>query len=52
MDDAQPPLAAGTNQSDMRARNERLVLTLIRRHGPLAKSEITRRTGCRHKAFR
>ncbi|MBN8294348.1 ROK family transcriptional regulator [Rhodobacter sp. NTK016B] len=29
----------------MRARNERLVLTLIRRHGPLAKSEITRRTG-------
>jgi predicted NBD/HSP70 family sugar kinase len=29
----------------MRAQNERLVLTLIRRHGALAKSEIARLTG-------
>ncbi|MBZ4022563.1 sugar kinase [Rhodobacter sp. TJ_12] len=29
----------------MRARNERLVLSLIRRHGALAKSEIARLTG-------
>lgn len=34
----------GTNQTGMRARNERLVLTLIRRHGALAKSEIARLT--------
>ncbi|WP_245902517.1 ROK family transcriptional regulator [Pararhodobacter marinus] len=45
MDDAPPPPAPGTNQTGMRARNERLVLTLIRRQGPLAKSEITRLTG-------
>jgi predicted NBD/HSP70 family sugar kinase len=37
--------ALGTNQSGMRAQNERLVLTLIRRHGALAKSEIARLTG-------
>lgn len=35
----------GTNQSGMRARNERLVLSLVRRHGALAKSEIARMTG-------
>lgn len=35
----------GTNQTGMRAQNERLVLTLIRRHGALAKSEIARLTG-------
>jgi predicted NBD/HSP70 family sugar kinase len=29
----------------MRAQNERLVLSLVRRHGPLAKSEIARITG-------
>lgn len=34
----------GTNQSGMRARNERLVLTLIRRHGALAKADIARLT--------
>lgn len=34
----------GTNQTGMRAQNERLVLTLIRRHGMLAKSDIARRT--------
>lgn len=37
--------ALGTNQSGMRAQNERLVLTLIRRHGALSKSEIARLTG-------
>lgn len=35
----------GTNQSGMRARNERLVLTLVRRHEALAKAEIARMTG-------
>lgn len=35
----------GTDHSAMRARNERLVLSLIRRHGALAKSEIARMTG-------
>ena len=35
----------GSNQSGMRAHNERLVLTLIRHQGPLAKSEIARRSG-------
>lgn len=32
----------GTNQTGMRAQNERVVLTLIRRHGALAKAEIAR----------
>lgn len=35
----------GTNQAGMRASNERLVLSLVRRHGPLAKTEIARMTG-------
>ncbi len=35
----------GTNQSGMRAQNERLVLTLLRQHGALAKSDIARMTG-------
>lgn len=35
----------GTNQSGMRAQNERLVLTLLRRNGSLAKAEIARLTG-------
>ncbi len=35
----------GTNQSGMRAQNERLVLTLVRQHGALAKSDIARMTG-------
>lgn len=37
--------SGGANQSRMRDHNERLVLTLIRRHDSLAKSEIARRTG-------
>lgn len=35
----------GTNQSGMRAHNERLVLTLVRRNHALAKSELARMTG-------
>ena len=35
----------GSNQLGMRAYNERLVLSLVRRHGQLAKSEIARLTG-------
>lgn len=35
----------GTNQSGMRDSNERLVLSLVRQFGPLAKSDIARRTG-------
>jgi predicted NBD/HSP70 family sugar kinase len=40
-----PPLQRGTNQAGMRAFNERLVLSLVRRHGALAKMEIARMTG-------
>ncbi|MEM7242440.1 MAG: ROK family transcriptional regulator [Pseudomonadota bacterium] len=36
---------AGSNQVDMRVRNERLVLTILRRQGPLPKAEIARKTG-------
>ena len=35
----------GTNQSGMRDSNERLVLSLLRRHGALSKSDIARMTG-------
>ncbi|WP_371810323.1 ROK family transcriptional regulator [Ruegeria sp. HKCCD8929] len=35
----------GTNQSGMRAHNQRLVLSLVRKHQALAKSEIARMTG-------
>lgn len=35
----------GTNQSTVRAHNERLVLSLIRHLGPLPKAEIARRSG-------
>ena len=43
---ADPPRerVLGTNQSGMRAHNERLVLTLLRRHGPLANAELARLT--------
>ena len=36
---------AGSNQMGLREHNERLVLTILRRQGPLAKAEIARRTG-------
>lgn len=50
MQDASPDRTAldalrGTNQSGMRDHNERLVLSLVRRHGALAKSDIARITG-------
>jgi predicted NBD/HSP70 family sugar kinase len=35
----------GSNQSGMRAHNERLVLSLVRQNGALAKSDIARMTG-------
>ena len=35
----------GSNQSRVRAHNERLVLSLVRRHGSMPKAEIARRTG-------
>lgn len=35
----------GSNQSGMRAYNERLVLSLVRRHGTLVKTEIAEMTG-------
>lgn len=38
-------LARGSNQGAMRAHNERIVLTILRRHGPMAKAEIARATG-------
>jgi predicted NBD/HSP70 family sugar kinase len=38
-------LVRGTNQSGVRAHNERLVLTLVRQHGPVAKAQIARMTG-------
>ena len=37
--------SGGANQSRVRAYNERLVLSLVRRHGSLAKSEIAKRSG-------
>lgn len=37
--------SGGANQSRVRAYNERLVLSLVRRHGSLPKSEIARRSG-------
>ncbi len=38
-------LSRGTNQSGVRLYNERLVLSLLRRHGQLPKAEIARATG-------
>ncbi len=35
----------GSNQSGMRAHNEKLVLSLVRGHGALARSDIARMTG-------
>ncbi|WP_085790776.1 ROK family transcriptional regulator [Roseivivax jejudonensis] len=37
--------ARGSNQSGMRAHNERVVLSLVRRHGALPKADIARATG-------
>ncbi len=38
-------LSRGTNQTGVRLYNERLVLSLIRRHGSLTKADIARMTG-------
>ena len=38
-------VAQGSNQSGMRERNERLVLTILRQQGALPKAEIARKTG-------
>lgn len=37
--------SGGSNQTRVRAHNERLVMSLVRRHGSLPKAEIARRTG-------
>jgi predicted NBD/HSP70 family sugar kinase len=43
---AQPAdLSRGTNQTGMRLYNERLLLSLVRRHGSIAKAEMARLTG-------
>ncbi|WP_424927176.1 ROK family protein [Amaricoccus tamworthensis] len=42
---ATAPVQRGTNQAGMRAFNERLVLSLVRRHRALAKSAIAGMTG-------
>ncbi len=39
------PSHRGSNQSGLRAYNERLVLTLVRRHKALTKTTIARMTG-------
>jgi predicted NBD/HSP70 family sugar kinase len=43
--EALAPHARGSNQSGVRAHNERLVLTLVRQAGALPKAEIARITG-------
>ena len=40
-----PDFSRGTNQSGVRLYNERLALSLIRRHGSLPKAELARLTG-------
>ncbi|MCP4319063.1 MAG: ROK family transcriptional regulator [Hyphomicrobiales bacterium] len=37
--------SGGSNQTRVRAHNERLVMSLVRRHGSLPKADIARRTG-------
>jgi predicted NBD/HSP70 family sugar kinase len=44
-DEDGPALSRGTTQSGVRLYNERLALSLIRRHGSLPKAEIARATG-------
>ena len=45
IDTSEPSFPRGTNQSGMRDHNERLVLSLVRQHGSLAKTDIARMTG-------
>jgi predicted NBD/HSP70 family sugar kinase len=42
---ASPTNAAGANQAGVRLYNERLLLSLVRRFGPLSKIEVARLTG-------
>ena len=42
---SESPTMLGSNQSGMRDRNERLVLTILRQQGALPKAEIAKRTG-------
>ncbi len=39
------PISRGSNQTGVRAYNERLALALVRRHGALARADIARMTG-------
>ena len=41
----------GTDRAGMRAYHQRLLLSLIRRHGPLPKADIARRTGLSAQAI-
>lgn len=45
MPDSAKPLLRGSNKTSMRARNERLVITLLHRFGSLSRAEIAARTG-------
>jgi hypothetical protein len=42
---AAPPAVSGANQTGVRLYNERLVLSLMRRHRQLSKIEVARQTG-------
>lgn len=47
-EDAEParsPAVRGSSQSELRAHNERLILSILRNHGPAAKADIARMTG-------
>ena len=43
MPDSAEPLLRGSNKTSMRARNERLVITLLHRFGALSRAEIAAR---------
>ena len=45
MTDSPEPILRGSNKASMRARNERLVITLLHRFGALSRAEIAARTG-------
>ena len=45
VDPVEASVVRGSNQTGMRVHNERLVLSLIRKHGPMAKAAIARMTG-------
>ena len=40
-----PAIAGGADQAGVRLYNERLILSLARRFGPLSKIEVARMTG-------